>query len=272
MTILDEIAEKTKIRVEKAKLLHPLVKLKEDIKSLTTCYLLPATCNLPFKQALSSPGLSFICEVKKASPSKGIIAEDFPYLEIARDYEEGGAAAISVLTEPEYFLGSDKYLQEISRAVNIPTLRKDFTIDSYQIYEAKLLGAKAVLLICALLDTKTVAEYINIAAELDLDALVEIHNELELEQAVQAGAKIIGINNRDLKTFKVDINASAALRNKIPAGILTVAESGIKSPEETRHLQNLGFDAVLIGETLMRSPDRKELLKILTQSTQSYAK
>lgn len=263
MTILDEIADKTRIRVAKAKEVLPLEQLHTSALSVPLC-----SPRDDFSQALSKPGLSFICEVKKASPSKGIIAEDFPYMDIARNYEEGGAAAISVLTEPEYFLGSDQYLREISRVVKIPTLRKDFIIDPYQIYEAKLLGAKAVLLICALLDTKTLEEYISIAADLNLDALVEIHNEAEAQQAVLAGAKIIGINNRDLKTFKVDINASAALRDRIPADILTVAESGIRTAEETRHLHSLGFDAALVGESLMRAPDRKALLRKLAEINQ----
>jgi indole-3-glycerol phosphate synthase len=216
--------------------------------------------SLPFEQALSVPGLSFICEVKKASPSKGVIAEDFPYLQIAEEYEAAGAAAISVLTEPEYFLGSDQYLREIAARVKIPVLRKDFVIDAYQIYEAKILGAQAVLLICALLDTATLAQYIVTAGELGLSALVEIHNEAEAEQALAAGARIIGINNRDLSTFNVDLGLSARLRKLIPAGIITVAESGLKSPDDLRALKDAGIDAVLIGESLMRSADKKQFL------------
>jgi indole-3-glycerol phosphate synthase len=198
--------------------------------------------------------------VKKASPSKGVIAEDFPYLRIAAEYESAGAAAISVLTEPEYFLGSDAYLREIAAAVKVPVLRKDFIIDAYQLYEAKLLGANAVLLICALLNTETLAEYIKTADELGLSALVEIHNEQEAEQALQAGARIIGINNRDLKTFKVDLGLTGRLRRLIPAGILTVAESGIKSPEDVRALNGLGLNAMLVGESLMRAADKKQFL------------
>jgi indole-3-glycerol phosphate synthase len=215
---------------------------------------------LPFEQALKTPGLSFICEVKKASPSKGIIAQDFPYLTIAAEYEAAGAAAVSVLTEPDFFLGKDKYLFEISCALKIPTLRKDFIINPYQIYQAKLLRAEAVLLICALLDTQTLAEYINIAADLDMSALVEIHDETEAEQAMQAGARIIGINNRDLKTFKVDLNTSVRLRKHIADGIATVAESGINSPDDIRALKDAGLDAVLIGESLMRAADKKQFL------------
>jgi len=218
---------------------------------------------LPFKRAVAASGLSFICEVKKASPSKGVISPDFPWMEIAKDYEEAGAAAISVLTEPEFFLGSDKYLREISAAVKIPTLRKDFIIDEYQIYEAKLWGAKAVLLICALLEKETLSSFIAAADKLALDCLVEIHNENEAKEAIEAGASIIGINNRDLTTFNVDTGLVSRLQKFIPAGTLTVAESGIKSADDVRKLKDSGVDAVLIGESLMRSPDRKAFLKEL---------
>ena len=257
-TILDEIAGKTRLRVEEAKKLISLEKLREEIGNRE--WGVGNGEKLPFERALREPGLSFICEVKKASPSKGIIAEDFPWLEIAMEYEAAGAQAISVLTEPEYFLGSDQYLREIAAAVSIPTLRKDFTIDPYQIYEAKVLGAQAVLLICALLDKKTLASYIKTAVGLDLCALVEIHTKTEAEQALEAGAQIIGINNRNLKSFSVDMEASARLRKSIPDGIFTVAESGIQSAEDVRILNGLGFDAVLIGESLMRSADKKQFL------------
>jgi indole-3-glycerol phosphate synthase len=201
--------------------------------------------------------------VKKASPSKGIIAEDFPWLEIAKEYEDGGAAAISVLTEPEFFLGSDQYLREIAAAAHIPVLRKDFIIDPYQVYEAKLLGARAVLLICALLDRETLSSFIKIAGELALDCLVEIHNEAEAEEALWAGARIIGINNRDLTAFTVDVGLTARLRKLIPAGVLAVAESGIKTPQDVRALKDLGLDAALIGESLMRAADKKGFLREL---------
>jgi indole-3-glycerol phosphate synthase len=216
-----------------------------------------------FHEALAAPGLSFICEVKKASPSKGVISEDFPWMQIAREYEEGGAAAISILTEPEFFLGSDQYLREISAAVKIPTLRKDFIIDVYQIYEAKLWGAGAVLLISALLEPLTLSGFISVADDLELDCLVEIHNEQEAEEALSAGARIIGINNRDLTTFNVDTGLSSRLRKQIPAGILTVAESGINSADGIREIKDTGVDAVLIGESLMRSADRIKFLKEL---------
>jgi indole-3-glycerol phosphate synthase len=261
MTILDEIAGKTKLRVAEAKKTAPFDQVKKDALALAeNAGSLEEAARFPFDRAISAPGVSFICEVKKASPSKGIIAEDFPYLQIAREYEAAGAAAISVLTEPDYFLGSDQYLREIAAAVSIPALRKDFVIDAYQIYEAKILGAKAVLLICALLDTETLTEYVKTANELGLSSLVEIHGEAEAERAVQAGAKIIGINNRDLTTFKVDLGITARLRSLIPAGILTVAESGIKSVEDVRSLSSLGIDAVLVGESLMRAADKKQFL------------
>jgi indole-3-glycerol phosphate synthase len=263
MTILQEIAEKTRVRVAKA---------KESASFEQVCkqaLALPVSPALPFEQALKAPRLqgkaqlSCICEVKKASPSKGIIADKFPYLQIAREYEAAGASAISVLTEPDYFLGSDQYLREIAATVHIPVLRKDFIIDPYQIYEAKILGAQAVLLICALLDMEALAGYIKIAGELGLSALVEIHNEAEAEQALAAGAKIIGINNRDLKTFTVDTGMSARLKKLIPANIITVAESGIKSPDDVRALKGSGIDAVLVGESLMRAMDKKQFLAAL---------
>jgi len=268
MSILDEIADKTRLRVAKAKDAAPFEQVQKKALALADeergqgsgFGVRGETSMFPFERALAAPGISFICEVKKASPSKGVIAEDFPYLQIAREYEAAGATAISVLTEPDYFLGSDQYLREIAAAVSCPALRKDFVIDSYQIYEAKILGAKAVLLICALLDSQTLAEYIKIAGELGLSSLVEIHDESEAEQAVQAGARIIGINNRDLKTFKVDFGVTARLRSLIPAGILTVAESGIKSVEDVRVISGLGIDAALVGESLMRAKDKRQFL------------
>jgi indole-3-glycerol phosphate synthase len=268
MTILDEIAGKTRLRVAKAKKSAPFEQTQKKAVALAEkegsgesgVGSREEADRFPFEQALAAPGLSFICEVKKASPSKGIIAADFPWLQIALEYESAGAAAISVLTEPDYFLGSDQYLKEIAAAVAIPTLRKDFVIDPYQIYEAKILGAKAVLLICSLLDAETLAGYIKTAGELGLSSLVEIHDEAEAEQAVKAGAKIIGINNRDLKTFKVDLAVTARLRSLIPADILTVAESGIKSPEDVRVLSGIGINAVLVGESLMKAKDKRQFL------------
>ena len=203
---------------------------------------------------------SFICECKKASPSKGLIAPDFPYLEIARSYEEAGSDCISVLTEPKWFLGSDQYLKEITSEVKIPCIRKDFTVDPYMIYEAKLLGASAVLLIMSILDEKTAGEYLKVADSLGLSALVETHNDEEVKQALNIGARIIGVNNRNLKDFTVDTENSRKLRQLIPSDVLFVSESGVSSPEDVKNLREIGADAVLVGETLMRAEDKKKRL------------
>ena len=266
--ILDDIAAGARTRVEKAKALRSAEAVRDA--ALTQAALPGPAADgrpLPFEQALAAEGLSFICEVKRASPSRGIIAAgagDFPYLEIAAEYEAAGAAAISVLTEPDYFLGSDRYLRDIAARALIPALRKDFVIDPYQIYEAKLLGASAVLLICALLDAKTLEAYIGIADSLGLSALVETHNGDEVRSALDAGARIVGINNRDLKTFTVDLGTTVKLRPLIPAGILTVSESGVRGPEDVRALtREAKLDAVLIGETLMRAADKRRCLREL---------
>jgi len=250
--ILQEIAQRTKERVEAQKKIVPAEKLIEAAYADTSS-------DFAFEKALQSDEISFICEVKKASPSKGIIAEDFSYLDIAKNYQNAGAAAISVLTEPFWFMGADSYLQEIAQSVKIPCLRKDFTVDEYMIYEAKPLGASAVLLICAILDPKTLAEYIKIAHCLGLSALVETHDEAEVETALSAGARIIGVNNRNLKTFEVDITLSERLRKLVPRDVLFVAESGIKTREDVARLRQIGADAVLIGETLMRGVSLKSL-------------
>ena len=253
MNILQEIATRTKQRIEQKKQALPLAEIKTQAEKL------PKPEIFPFEKALKSSDIAFICEVKKASPSKGIIAENFPYLEIARNYEAAGAAAISVLTEPFYFKGSDDYLREIADVVSVPLLRKDFTIDGYMIYEAKLLGASAVLLICAILDKSELVEYMKIAESLGLSALVEVHDEREVEMAVSAGARIIGVNNRNLKTFEVDINLSEKLKRLVPPDILFVSESGIKTRDDVASLRKIGADAVLIGETLMRGADLTSL-------------
>lgn len=255
--ILDEIAQKTRERIWELKKAKPLEQVRAEALAL------PAPDDFPFEKALGGEDISFICEVKKASPSKGIIAKDFPYLDIAKDYESAGASAISCLTEPFYFKGSDEYLREIAAEVKIPVLRKDFTIDEYMIYEAKLLGASAVLLICALLDAVTLKHYLGIAHSLGLSALTEAHDEAEVCMAVEAGARIIGVNNRDLKTFTVDINNSARLRKLVPGHILFVSESGIRTAQDIERLRENGTDAVLVGETLMRSPNKKEQLDTL---------
>lgn len=255
--ILDEIAQYALIRVNESK---KRISMDEIIQ---TADKLPVNNDFPFKKALSGNDISFICEVKKASPSKGIIAADFPYLQIAKDYEKAGASAISVLTEPKYFMGNDNYLKEIASKVNIPVLRKDFTVDSYQIYEAKILGASAILLICAILSDEQLKDYVNIAHSLGLSALVEAHDETEVKRAIYAGAGIIGVNNRNLKDFTVDINNSIRLRQLVPKNIIFVSESGIKTPQDIKNLENNKTNAVLIGETFMRNPDKTKALNYL---------
>ena len=254
--ILTEIAAYTKERYKKTIDEHPL----EEIKALA---LSMPKGNFEFEKALQGDNLSFICEVKKASPSKGIIAETFPYLQIAKDYEAAGASAISCLTEPKWFLGSDKYLKEIASAVSIPVLRKDFTVCEYQIYEAKTLGASAVLLICALLNSNTISRYIKICDELGISAVVEAHDESEVKSALSAGARIIGVNNRNLKDFSVDVNNSTRYREMIPADTVFVSESGIKTHDDIEVLLKNKTNAVLIGETLMRADDKTAALKEL---------
>ena len=256
MTILDELAAYAVERTNANKALKSLAELRAEAEALPKGEFL-------FERNLAKKGMSFICECKKASPSKGLIAEDFPYLEIARDYEAAGADCISVLTEPKWFLGSDKYLQEITSAVKTPCIRKDFTVDEYMIYEAKLLGASAVLLICSILSPAQVKEYIAICDTLGLTALVETHNEDEVKWAVESGARVIGVNNRNLKDFTVNVDNAMNLRKLVPDNILFVAESGIKTHEDVAALARIGADAVLVGETLMRAPDKKAMLNEL---------
>lgn len=259
-TILDELADYARLRVEKAK----AIKSAEEVKSLA---LAMPKGNFAFEKALKKDDIAFICECKKASPSKGIIAEDFPYLEIARQYEAAGADCISVLTEPKWFLGSDAYLEQITKAVNIPCIRKDFTVDEYMIYEAKLLGASAVLLICSILPEETIKKYIGICDTLGLSALVETHNEDEVRMAVRAGARVIGVNNRNLKDFSVDTENSRKLRSIIPDSAVFVSESGIQNADDINALREIGADAVLIGETLMRAKDKTAKLAELKGKT-----
>ena len=253
MTILDKLADHARERVEAAK------------KDISADHIKKLALELPkgkfeFENALKKDDIAFICECKKASPSKGVIAEDFPYLTIAKEYEAAGADCISVLTEPKWFLGSNEYLREIAANVSIPCIRKDFTVDEYMIYEAKLLGAKAVLLICSILTQEQISEYIGICDELGLSALVEAHDEAELRTAVAAGARIIGVNNRNLKDFSVDTGNSRRLRELAPANVSFVSESGVQSAEDIRLLREAGVNAVLIGETLMRAADKKAKL------------
>lgn len=259
MTILDTIAEKTRERIQAEKRALSLADMKARAKEVMTSGE-DATVKRSFAEAIGGPGIHFICEVKKASPSKGVIAQEFPYVRIAQDYERAGASAISVLTEPFYFQGSNDYFREIRNAVRIPMLRKDFTVDAYMIYQAKTMGADAVLLICAILSETELAEYLGIAAELGLSALVETHDEKEVEMALRAGAGIIGVNNRNLKDFTVDIENSVRLREMVPTEKLFVSESGMKTREDIARLENAHVNAVLIGETLMRSPDKKLML------------
>ena len=253
MTILDEIASYTRNRIAAAKENIPLSEVKTRALALSKG-------DFSFEKALKKDDISFICECKKASPSKGLIAEDFPYLDIARDYEAAGADCISVLTEPKWFLGNDAYLKEISSAVNIPCLRKDFTVDEYMIYEAKVLGASAVLLICSILEKSLMKEYLAICDELGLSALVETHDEKEVEMALDIGARVIGVNNRNLKDFSVDTENSKRLRTLIPQDVVFVSESGVKTAADVKSLKEIGADAVLVGETLMRAQDKKAKL------------
>ena len=260
MSILNEIAARTKERIAEEKFKFPL---RELISQQNSDLAKHAEEKISFLEALKKPGMSYICEVKKASPSKGLIAPDFPYLDIAKEYEQAGASAISCLTEPFYFQGADRYLQEISQAVNIPVLRKDFTVDEYMLYQAKAFGASAVLLICANLDNSQLKAFGELAQELGLDALVEAHDQWEVDRALNLGAKIVGVNNRNLHDFTVDMGNSIRLRNMAPADTVFVSESGIKTAEDIRILYENQVDAVLIGETLMRSPDKKAALGVL---------
>ncbi len=256
MTILDQLANHAKERVAYAKTQVSPAEIQARAASMPKG-------TFAFERALGEPGLSFICECKKASPSKGIIAPDFPYLQIAREYEAAGAACLSVLTEPKWFLGRDAYLKEIAGAVSIPCLRKDFTVDAYMIYEAKLLGAAAVLLICSILTEDQIGAYIRICDALGLSALVEAHDEREVQMAVRAGARVIGVNNRNLKTFAVDTETCRRLRKWIPRDVLFVSESGVENADDVARLRAVGADAVLIGEALMRAPDKQAKLDVL---------
>ena len=266
MTILEELAAYAEVRVAEAKKHIPTEEMKRRAEALPKG-------DFPFEKALRTPGISFICECKKASPSKGLIAPDFPYLDIAKQYEAAGADCISVLTEPKWFLGSDAYLKEITEAVSVPCIRKDFTVDEYMIYEAKVLGASAVLLICSILSEERIREYIGICDRLGLSALVEVHDADEIRMAVRAGARIIGVNNRNLKDFSVDTGNSARLRELVPADVTFVSESGVTGPEDIAKLREAGVDAVLVGEALMRADDKKAMLRSMREAgaTQSTA-
>ena len=259
--ILDTIVEATKVRVAQEKQLES----PEAVKAAALA--LPADTGFPFEAALRQQDFNFICEVKKASPSKGIIAEHFPYLDIAQEYEVAGAAAISVLTEPDFFKGDKKYLQEIASTVNIPVLRKDFIIDEYQIYQAKVWGASAILLICACLDVPRLTKFRELADSLGLSSLVEAHDEAEVQMAIDCGARIIGVNNRNLKDFTVDVQNSVRLRNLVQDDVIFVSESGLETPEDIQVLREHNIGVALMGETFMRSPNKVEKLAYLYGST-----
>jgi indole-3-glycerol phosphate synthase len=259
--ILDELAAYAAKRVADAKKITPIEEIREAaMKPPKGCF--------RFERTLKGPGMSFICEVKKASPSKGIISEAFPYREIAKEYEDTGADCVSCLTEPKWFLGSDQIFREIRSDISLPMIRKDFTVDEYQLYEAKCMGADAVLLICSLLDTGTLAKYLKVCDEMGISALVETHDEAEIESAVSAGARLIGVNNRNLKDFTVDFLRAAKLRDKIPPSALFVAESGINSPSDVASLKAIGTDAILIGEALMRAKNKREMLLSFRRAAQ----
>lgn len=264
MNILEEIAQKRvkSITAKKAQISEEQIKQRAQLIASDESKMY-GKYNFLFEKNLSKEGINFICEVKKASPSKGVFVEDFPYVEISKEYEKAGAAAISVLTEPEYFWGRDEYLQEIAASVDIPVLRKDFIIDEYQIYEAKVLGASAILLICALLDDKKLNKFIQLAHELGMSALVETHDADEVKMALAAGARIIGVNNRDLKTFTVDVNNSVRLRKMVSDDIVFVSESGISTAEDISILKANKTNAVLIGEAFMKCNDKAGMLKML---------
>jgi len=260
--ILNELANYARIRVNEAKETAPAGEVIEQ------ALVLPKG-TYRFEKELRQTGLSFICEVKKASPSKGVISEDFPYIHIARDYVEGGAECISCLTEPKWFLGSDQIFADIRKNVALPMIRKDFTIDPYQIYEARLLGADAILLICALLDTKTISFMLEICDMLGISAIVEAHSEDEIRSAVSAGARMIGVNNRNLKDFTVEFENALKLRELVPSDVLYIAESGIRNVADVSLLASIGADAVLIGETLMRSDNRVATLREMKEAAKN---
>ncbi|MEY8319515.1 indole-3-glycerol phosphate synthase TrpC [Lachnospiraceae bacterium 46-61] len=255
--ILEVIVKATRTRITEAQRVHPLAELKQKAQAMDT------NTGFPFYKALQTKDMAFICEVKRASPSKGVITEEFDYLDIAKQYEKAGANAISCLTEPYYFLGKDEYLKQIAENVSIPVLRKDFTVSEYMIYESKLLGASAILLICSILKEGQLKEYLELAHSLGLSALVEARTEEEVKKAVDVGAKIIGINNRDLESFHIDMNQSQKLRNIVPENCIFVSESGIQTPEDVIKLKEIGTNAVLVGETLMRAENKTQTLKML---------
>ncbi len=260
--ILDELANATRKRIEEQKQIVSFDQVREEAERIAAKEK-EKGFTFPFEKALGAEGLSVISEVKKASPSKGVIAEEFPYLAIAREYEKSGADAVSVLTEPSRFRGADSYLKEIAAEISIPALRKDFTVDPYMIYQAKILGASAVLLIAAILSDRELSEYYEIAQSLGLSCLFEAHDGEEVDRCLGAGARILGVNNRNLKDFTVDFHNSIRLRDRVPEDVIFVSESGIEKPEDVKELVANRTDAVLIGEMLMRSSDKGDLIRRL---------
>ena len=251
---MKKIVRKKRDIIKKKRAFFDILK-KKFVKSKLTRYQI-------FKKAITKSGkINLIAEIKKASPSKGLICQDFDILKIAKIYVENGAAAISILTEEKFFLGKPPYTTQVRDSFSIPLLTKDFIIDEGQIYEANLCGASAVLLIVAILTDKELKNLIQVAHDLDLDCLIEVHGERELARAVKAGANIIGVNNRDLRSFEVDLKVSERLIPQIPKQSAIVAESGIKSYEEVKHLKDLGVHAVLIGETFLKAPDIAKKIK-----------
>lgn len=268
MTILDDLADYARLRSLHDQETIPYSQMRQTAEALVD----GAGCgHFAFEDALRGPGIHFICECKKASPSKGLISPDFPYKQIARDYEEAGADAISCLTEPRWFQGKDSYVTDISQTVSIPILRKDFTVDDYMIYQAKVIGASAVLLICSLLDDRTLTAYRQLAESLGMSALIEAHDADEVKQAVACGGRIIGVNNRDLRTFTVDIANSMRYRDLVPANAVYVSESGIHTSDDIRAVYSAGVNAVLIGESLMRSTNKKGMIAGLRQACEPVA-
>lgn len=255
--ILNSIVEAVKLRILKDMEKIPLLEMKSMAENLNK------DTEFPFEKAIKKKDMSFICEIKKASPSKGVIAEAFPYLTIAKEYEDALASCISVLTEPDFFLGSDQYLTQIRQEVSLPLLRKDFIIEPYQIYQSKVIGADCILLICSLLDDKSLIKFMELSEELGLSVLVEAHDEEEVCRAVNCKARMIGVNNRDLKTFQVDINNSIKLRKLVPDNILFIAESGITSAQDIDMLRSANVNGVLIGETLMKTKDKRAMIREL---------
>ena len=255
--ILEDIVESTKERVEKNKKYRSIYELKEK------AFQMPIDQSFSFQKALEKEGMSYILEVKRHSPSKGQIVSRFDFKEIAKEYEMIGADAISVVTEPDYFKGDDDFLKEIKKIVKIPVLRKDFVVDEYMVYEAKLLGADAILLITGILDEITLMRCINLAHNLGMSALVEAHSSLQIKKALRVGAKIIGVNNRDLRDFSVDIHNTVALRQLVSDDVIFVSESGIRTRKDIESLENNHVQGVLIGETMMKSQQKRHTLEVL---------